>query len=69
MKADYGNVVNLISMISLLVAAAFLIFEGIRTINLKKKNPKMPKKMYTLATICFLVAAFDIIVAFAHIYV
>lgn len=67
-KIDNGQIINWISMISVIIAGLIFIWEGLRLISIKKKNPKMPKKIYALAVICLIVGIFDIVVGILHIF-
>lgn len=67
-KIDSSEVINYISMVSVIIAGVIFIWEGIRLISIKKKNNKMPGKIYTLAVLCLIIGVFDIVVGILHIY-
>jgi uncharacterized membrane protein YfcA len=60
---------NLSSMIATLFAGLLFIIQGFKFISLKAQRPELPRKVYLLATICFIVGFVDIFVGIAHLYI
>lgn len=60
---------NLTSMIATLFAGLLFIIQGLKFISLKAQRPELPKKVYLVAFICFLVGLIDIAVGIAHLYI
>ena len=65
---SFENTLKWVSMISLLAAGGFMIYEGITYIQLKKSNPSVPDTMYAAAVLAIVLGVAEISFGLYHIY-
>lgn len=61
-------IVNRISMIALLVTGAIFIYEGIKYINMKQKNPNLSDKLYVAGSLALILGIIEVAFGVYHFW-
>jgi O-antigen ligase len=65
MNAEY--IVNRISMVSLIIAGAIFIYQGIKYINMKKTNPDLSDKLYVAGVFALILGVVEVAFGVYHV--
>lgn len=68
MDWDLELVLNRFSMVTLVLGGAYLIYEGVHYISMKKNDPNMPAKIYTAAVLSIVLGVMEIAFAIGHFW-
>ena len=68
MAFDMEKFIAYISAATLLAAGVFFIYEGSTYLKMKKSNPSMPNKIYTVASLAIILGSCEIAIGAWHVY-
>ena len=66
---DQEKIINRISMISLMIAGAIFIYEGVKYINMKQENPSLSEKVYVAGAFALILGVLEIGFGVWHFFI